>query len=59
MSSAYLRQALGHSKTSRSPSLCDLKSEDGYDPSDLLQRWENEGEYITSVNCSDKVGNPW
>jgi hypothetical protein len=22
------------------------KSEDGYDPSDLLQRWENEGEYI-------------
>ena len=24
------------------------KSEDGYDPSDLLQRWENEGEYIFS-----------
>jgi hypothetical protein len=24
------------------------KSEYGYDPSDLLQRWENEGEYIFS-----------
>jgi hypothetical protein len=24
------------------------KSEDGYDPSDLLQRWENEGEYLFS-----------
>jgi hypothetical protein len=24
------------------------KSEDGFDASDLLQRWENEGEYILS-----------
>ena len=29
-------------------SLAIQKSEDGYDPSDLLQRWENEGEYIFS-----------
>lgn len=30
------------------------KSEDGYDPSDLLQRWENEGEYIFSENPSEQ-----
>ena len=29
-------------------SSCDSKVRDGYDPSDLLQRWENEGEYIFS-----------
>jgi hypothetical protein len=44
-----LRQALGHSKTEQeSIPLAIQKSEDGYDPSDLLQRWENEGEYIFS-----------
>ena len=44
-----LRRPLEHSKASGSSiPLAIQKSEDGYDPSDLLQRWENEGEYIFS-----------
>jgi hypothetical protein len=31
------------------------RSEDGYDPSDLLQRWENEGEYIFSEIPSEQA----